>query len=155
MGTIASQIISLTIVFSTVYWDTDQRKHQSSASLVFVRGIHRGPVNSRHKWPVARKMFPFADVIMVVLASISQIWAHNWNLVKSQFVFKYTTMIRSGRKFAHVTTAKLFWHVQNCDLISYHYSCEIKINFYNIWVRSSTLCETGTWYAWERFGFWI
>ena len=42
----------------------DQRKHQSSASLAFVRGIHRGPVNSPHKWPVTRKMFPFDDVIM-------------------------------------------------------------------------------------------
>ena len=39
-------------------------KHQSSASLAFVRGIHRGPVNSPHKWPVMRKLFPFDDVIM-------------------------------------------------------------------------------------------
>ena len=42
----------------------DQRKHQSSASLAFVRGILRWPVNSPHKWPVTRKMFPFDDVIM-------------------------------------------------------------------------------------------
>ena len=41
-----------------------QRKYQSSASLAFVRGIHRGPVNSPHKWPVTRKMVPFDDVIM-------------------------------------------------------------------------------------------
>ena len=41
-----------------------QRKYQSSASLAFVRGIHRRPVNSPHKWPVTRKMFPFDDVIM-------------------------------------------------------------------------------------------
>ena len=66
MGAIASQITSLAIVYSTVYSDADQRKHQSSASLAFVRGIHRGPVNSPHKWPVTRKMFPFDDVIMVV-----------------------------------------------------------------------------------------
>ena len=64
MGAIASQITSLTIVYSTVYSDADQRKHQSSASLAFVWGIHRGPVNSPHKWPVTRKMFPFDDVIM-------------------------------------------------------------------------------------------
>ena len=64
MGTIASQITSLTIVYSTVYSGADQRKHQSSASLAFERGIHRGPVNSPHKWPVTRKMFPFDDVIM-------------------------------------------------------------------------------------------
>ena len=64
MGTIASQITRLMIVYSTVYSDADQRKHQSSASLAFVRRIHRGPVNSPHKLPVTRKMFPFDDVIM-------------------------------------------------------------------------------------------
>ena len=64
MGAMASQITSLTIVYSTVYSeDEDERKHQSSASLAFVRGIHRWPVNSPHKWPVLRKMFPFDDVI--------------------------------------------------------------------------------------------
>ena len=66
MGAIASQITSLTIVYSIVYSDADQRKHQSSASLAFVRGIHREPVNSPHKWPVTRKMVPFDDVIMSV-----------------------------------------------------------------------------------------
>ena len=64
MTTIASQITSLTIVYSIVYSDADQRKHQSSASLAFVWGIHRWPVNSPHKGPVTRKMFPFDDVIM-------------------------------------------------------------------------------------------
>ena len=59
-----SQNTSLTVVYSTVYSGTDERKHQSSASLAFVRGIHRWPVNSPHKWPVSRKMFPFDDVIM-------------------------------------------------------------------------------------------
>ena len=47
-----------------MYSDADQRKHQSSASLAFARGIHRWPVNSPHKGPVTRKMFPFDDVIM-------------------------------------------------------------------------------------------
>ena len=64
MGVMASQMTGLTIVYSTVYSDADQRKHQSSASLAFVLGIHRGPVNSPHKWPVTRKMSPFDDVIM-------------------------------------------------------------------------------------------
>ena len=64
MGATASQITSLTIVYSTVYSSPEQREHQSSASLAFVRGIHRWPVNSPHKWPVTRKMFPFNDVIM-------------------------------------------------------------------------------------------
>ena len=64
MDAIASQITNLTIFCSTVYADANQRKHQSSASLAFVWGIHRGPVNSTPKWPVTRKMFPFDDIIM-------------------------------------------------------------------------------------------
>ena len=64
MGAMASQITSLTIVYSTVYSGTYQRKHKNSVSLAFVRGIHRWPVNSPHKRPVTRKMFPFDDVIM-------------------------------------------------------------------------------------------
>ena len=67
------QITSLTIVYSTVYSDAHQKKHQSSASLAFVRGIHRWPVNSPHKWPVTRKMFPFDDVIMICLQ-----WERLW-----------------------------------------------------------------------------
>ena len=67
MGSMASQITSLTIVNSTVYYGADQRKHQSSASLAFVRGIHR--VNSPQKWPVTRKMLLFDDVIMPCLIS--------------------------------------------------------------------------------------
>ena len=69
MGAIASQITSLAIGYSTAYSGWDQRKHQSSAWLAFVRGIHRGPVNSPHKWPVMRKKFPFDDVIIVIFAT--------------------------------------------------------------------------------------
>ena len=64
MTMLASQITSLTVVYSIVYSGVNQRKHQSSASLAFVWEIHRGPVNFPHKWPVTRKMFPFDDVIM-------------------------------------------------------------------------------------------
>ena len=64
MGMIASQTTSPTLVYAAVYSGADQRKHQSSVALAFVRGIHRGLVNSPHKWPVTRKMFPFDDVIM-------------------------------------------------------------------------------------------
>ena len=66
ISVIASQITSLTIVCLTVYSGADQRKHQSSASLAFVWGIHRWPVNSPHKGPVTRKLFPFDYVIMIL-----------------------------------------------------------------------------------------
>ena len=64
MNTMASQITSLTLVYSTVYSGVDQRKHQSSASLAFVQGIHQWLVNSLHEGPVMRRMFPFDDVTM-------------------------------------------------------------------------------------------
>ena len=77
MTMLASQITSLTVVYSIVYSGVNQRKHQSSASLAFVREIHRGPVNFPHKWPVTRKMFPFDDVIMT-LAADDRIHGHTY-----------------------------------------------------------------------------
>ena len=61
----ALQITRLSIVHSTVYSGADHRKHQCSASLAFMRVIHQSPVNSPHKGPVSRKIFPFDDVIMI------------------------------------------------------------------------------------------
>ena len=60
MNTMASQITSLTSVYSIVYSGADQRKHQSSMSLAFAR-------ESPHKRPVTWKMFPFEDIIMTLL----------------------------------------------------------------------------------------
>ena len=77
IGEIGSQITNLTIVYSTVYSGTDQSKHQSWASLAFVWEIHRRPVNSPHKWPVTRKMFPFDDVFMSLLM-VSQCCVRSW-----------------------------------------------------------------------------
>ena len=60
----ASQITGVSVICWTVVSGADQRKHQSSPSVAFVRGSHRWPVNSPHKRPVTRKMFPFDYVIM-------------------------------------------------------------------------------------------
>ena len=97
MGTISSQITSLTIVFWTVYLDTDQRKHQSSASLAFVRGIHRRPVNSPHKWPVTQRMFPFDEVIMFIKMLVILWISHSY--------------------LTDVTTAQLWWLLSNINVI--------------------------------------
>ena len=83
MGTIASQITSLVIVYWIVYLGAAQRKHQSSVSLAFVRGIHRWPVNSPHKGPVTRKMFPFDDVVMIYFQLIRRFSWH-WGPDKSR-----------------------------------------------------------------------
>ena len=69
MGTMASQITSLTIVYSTVYSDADQRKHQSSASLTFVWGIHRS------RW-IPGQMTSSADNVYIW-------WRHHGNPVDS------------------------------------------------------------------------
>ena len=96
MGTIASQITILTIVYSTVYSDADQRKHQSSASLAFVRGIYRRPVNSPLEWPVTWKLFPFDDFIMVsgncvVISSVFMTTGHGafWAVTKKAWIQMY------------------------------------------------------------------
>ena len=70
MSAMAFQITGVSIVYSTVCSGADQRKHQSSASLALVRGIHRWPVNSPHRGPVTRKMFFIDDVIMLQLSKV-------------------------------------------------------------------------------------
>ena len=98
MSLMASQITSLMIAYSTVYSGADQRKHQSSASLAFVRGIHRGPVNSPHKWPVTQKMFPFDDVIM----SFSPIRWHNCHFLHPFYSFVPNCVwLESSEQFNH------------------------------------------------------
>ena len=69
MIAMASQITGVSIVCSTICSDTDQRKHQSSAPMAFVRGIHRWPMDFLDKGPVTRKKFPFDGVIMKDLVS--------------------------------------------------------------------------------------
>ena len=81
-GAMASQITSLTKVYSIVYSGAYQRKHKSSASLAFVRVIHRWPVNSPHKWSGTRKMFPFDDVIMTQ-KNINSLWCINDVIIAS------------------------------------------------------------------------
>ena len=91
MGQIASQITGLTIINSTVYSDADQRKHQRAASLAFVRGIHRGPVNFPHKWPVTRKMFPFDDVIMNLIMNFTDTILAELMMAECPIWFIYST----------------------------------------------------------------
>ena len=80
MSAMASLITNLTVVYSTVYIGADQRAYQNSASLAFVRGIHRWPVNSPHKRPATQIMFPFDDVIMT---SYETDYTQNNNIVRT------------------------------------------------------------------------
>ena len=89
MGTMVSQITSLTIVYLIVYSDAGQTKHQSSASLAFVRGIHRWPVNSPHKGPVTRKVFPFDDVTIRMSAGCKVIPRCSVDKVYVSYIYMY------------------------------------------------------------------
>ena len=101
-GEMASQITSFPIVYSTVYSGADQRKHQSSESLAFVRGIHRSPVNSPHRGPVTRKRFPFDDVIM-------------YNLVHMLVCYLTNPL----------TTVAIYWESNKISLAhNIHFSCQ-------------------------------
>ena len=104
MSAIASQITGVSIVCSAVCSGADQRKHQSSMSLTFVRGIHRWPVDSPHKGPVTRKTFPFDEFIMWpwpcqqrptvfmspgIEAIESALKSNNWILRESRFYISW------------------------------------------------------------------
>ena len=136
MGSVASQITSLTIVYSTVYSDADQRKHQSSASLAFVRGIHRGPVNSPHKWPVMQKMFPFDDVIML---------RQGWSVVCTQNLLNklfYVTAEQNRIRFA-IVLLYVLWNVKLCGKI---FSPEIQISHCQFWFSGRVvICQDRDW----------
>ena len=128
MSAMAFQITSLAIVYSTVHSLVDQRKHQSSASLAFVWGIHRWQVNSRHKWPVTWKMFPFDDVIMIrnklpyELSFCACISLGRCTTSRAVFTQSYR-QIRSLRVILLVlsvnNTSKLIWCKENPDSISH------------------------------------
>ena len=72
MSVTASEITAVPIVFSAVCSDVDQRKHQSSTSLAFMRGIHWRLVNSPDKGTDTQEMFPFDEVIMFSVLTRSQ-----------------------------------------------------------------------------------
>ena len=109
MSAMASQITSLTIVYSTVYRRRRSKKHQSSASLAFVRGIHRWPVNSPHKGPVTRKMFPFDDVIMYISISITFVVQ----------VTKYFDIFRMCVSLRSVSSNTINSHTQHINVKQY------------------------------------
>ena len=73
------------------YSGTDQRKHQSSALLAFMRRIHRQSVNSPHKWPVAQKMFD--DVIMIIMMGADALVPDRQQAINDHHVYQWTMTI--------------------------------------------------------------
>ena len=124
MSTMASQTTSVPIVYSTVCSGVDQRKHQSSASLAFVRGIHRWSVNYPHKGPVSRKMLPFDDVILT--DPIWKLYVYNYcrcvmgptiwtNDSTIRHIFRHVSIsFRSDIYFQHFTDGISFFTIIIC-----------------------------------------
>ena len=103
MSVMASQITSVSIVYSTICSGADRRKRQRSASLAFVRGIHQWPVNPPHKGPVMWKMFPFDDVIMhgqyhntMLHTAHRGYWAHCWVNINKPHLDGWTMVTKAG-----------------------------------------------------------
>ena len=128
---------------STVYSDADQRKHQSSTSLAFVRGIHRGPVNSPHKWPVTRKMLPFDDVIMMHHQLTANIRDNDLDILRVQSInvcFSIMDTYRPTRHGPLVMATNLLcqdlntWVTTRCT--SSHGGRYDDINIYNVITKS-------------------
>ena len=99
------QITSVCIVCTTIDSGADQRKHQSSTSLVFVRGIHQWLVNSLHKRPVTRKMFPFDDIIMITTYEFT--WS--WHLKIWMLLWQQSCVLATGLIFIKIDGSGMYW----------------------------------------------
>ena len=138
MGAVVSLITSLRIIYSIVYSDADQRKHQNSASLAFVWGIHRGPVNSPHKWPVTRKMFPFDDVIMMPTYKTADFVLINCvinGLILSEVVVtvKYGTITKYQFDIQQILSSQWWWLLHkrcNCILVFWRIASAVIVHAY-------------------------
>ena len=151
MSVMASQITSLKFVYSSIYSGANQRKHQSFASLAFVRGIHRRPVNSPHKGPVTRKMFPFDDVIMNGLCETVGITTYKAvNLLRIQFcrVSAQSTFRQTNQTFDNFSQLDVIAHTHrqlyNYNIRIVQHSMLVKI--YAVHAFIGCVC---VWDSWE------
>ena len=103
MTTVASQITSLTVVYSTVYSDADQRKHQSSASLAFVRGIHRDRCIPRTKGQLRGKCFH----LMTSSCGSQQTWKTKDAFCNKNIDTTKSECLNSGVKHIHLQSCKI------------------------------------------------
>ena len=147
-----SQITNLTIVYSTVYWGVNQRKHQSSASLAFVRGIHRWPVNSPYKWPVTRKMFAFNDVIMYYKPTDDD-QAHDLHTSTPCLTRSVYVLVMTSQSMAQCITGPRNCYAGTWKVMSY--SLDIDFIYGDIQGRSCRKCTnlTHTVPPWYTAGF--
>ena len=115
MGVMTSQITRVSIVCSTECSGADQRKHESSTSLAFVRGIRRWPMNSPHKGPVKWKMIylKFWIVFAHPMSFFKISCEISWSLMALRDYNKYNKcnrhiLWRSRRPFAETKMSPIF-----------------------------------------------
>ena len=134
MGAMASLITSLTRVYSTVHSCADQRKHQSSASLAFVRGIHRRPVISPHKWLVTRKMFPCHDRkeihCFICRSQPTELFRLTWQDKMNRFIAQVNIISLLSSKYCGSVTANCppdrLLHLVRAFFTTFDIKCQIR-----------------------------
>ena len=99
MGAMTSHITSLTIVYSSVYSGADKKKHQSSASLAFARGIHRSPLKSRTNGQRRGKCF---HLMTSSCFTLTQGEMFNWNTTLNNLHWQMCQSYSIRIEFRHV-----------------------------------------------------
>ena len=115
MTTIASQITSLTVVYSTVYSDADQSKHQSSASLAFVWGIHRDRWIPRTKGQLRGKCFRLMTSSCFIPQNKNKTHADVWSRINLIIILLYISTAASQQVHNMVP----------CDNVILYLSCSL------------------------------
>ena len=161
---------SLMFVYSTVYSGADPRKHQSSASLAFVRGTHWWSVNSLHKGSVMHKMIPFDDVIMNfhwlqsfhfrygngpygegVLCGMTLVTVPHWICTNDFPIYKSTVRVIMGRQGYSQNTGILVALVLNvwfCNMCWWLISWAFPVKLPSGWCHMTSLISSQHWFRW-------
>ena len=137
-------ITSVSIVCLTFCLCVDQRKHQSSASLAFVRGIYRWQVNSHHKGSVTRKCFHLMTSSYFTgnfypTNSLVEIFSH-WNHISVDNI---------GKRLVYVVTLDMFHFDRSVVIwirLTFIFSCNVGArNKVVKWARVDKDAENKAW----------
>ena len=136
MSAMASQITNLTIAYSSVYSEAGQRKHQRSASLAFVRGIHWWPVNSPHKGPLTRKCFHLMTSSCIEILCCSDMYKililYHWLRIRIE--------VRAKQNFHRILNAMQKKNVREMGLTSTEHVP---------WYKTSSGCTKLEWFRFK------
>ena len=155
MSTMASQITSVTFVYSTDCSGADQINIKALGQWPFMRGIHQWLVNSSPKGPVTRKMFLFDDVIMLFCATISLLkWC---TICMGDLSYGFQWIKFPSMLSMHVQSWTEPFSLKNCysfniepycfDVCKYHWCPQTLLAIFLAWVPGYKLTQE----AWDIF----